>query len=89
MYFFHFSYDFLYVKDGATVGDAPLAALTGNPENLTTLTTTSTGSSMTLNFVSDSSEAKGGFVLQYEACKNDIIFQISKYANPNTKIILQ
>ena len=40
---------------------------------------------MTLNFVTDSSEAKGGFVLQYEACKINIIFQISKYANPNNK----
>ena len=38
---------------------------------------------MTLNFISDSSEAKGGFVLQYEACKNNKTLKISKYANPN------
>ena len=38
---------------------------------------------MTLNFASDSSEAKGGFVLQYELCKNAIIFQKSKYVSPN------
>ena len=86
MYFFHFSYDFLYVKDGATVDDEQLAGLTGNPDDLTTLTTISTGSSMTLNFVSDSSEAKGGFVLQYEACKSNIIFQMAKYANSNDNI---
>ena len=86
MQFFHFSYDFLYVKDGATLVDTQLAALSGNPDDLTTLTQISTGSSMTLNFVSDSSEAKGGFVLQYEACKNNTTLKISKYANPNTKI---
>ena len=81
--FFYFSYDFLYVKDGATLVDTQLAALSGNPDDLTTLTQISTGSSMTLNFVSDSSEAKGGFVLQYEACKNNKTLKISKYANPN------
>ena len=72
MQIFPFSYDFLYVHDG-TIHDRHLARLTGNPNDLKTLTTVSTGNSMTLNFVSDSSEGKGGFVLQYEACKNNII----------------
>ena len=42
---------------------------------LTALTTISTGSSMLLNFQSDASEPKGGFVLQYEAGKNTQIFE--------------
>ena len=50
---------------------------------LMALTTISTGSSMLLNFQSDASEPKGGFVLQYELCKNAIIFQKSKYVSPN------
>ena len=84
MQIFPFSYDFLYVHDG-TIRDRHLARLTGNPNDLKTLTTVSTGNSMTLHFVSDSSEGKGGFVLQYEACKNNTTLKISKYANPNTK----
>ena len=42
---------------------------------LTALTTISTGSSMLLNFQSDGSEFNGGFVLQYEAGKNTNIFK--------------
>ena len=74
MLIFPDSYDFLYVKDGATVDDTQLAALSGNPDDLTILTTMSTGSSMTLHFVSDSSEAKGGFVVQYESGKSSIVY---------------
>ena len=43
---------------------------------LTALTTISTGSSMLLNFQSDPSESKGGFVLQYETGKNTQILNI-------------
>ena len=71
--FFYFSYDHLYVYDGR-IPNTQLAALTGNPDSLATLTTRSTNSSMTLNFKTDSSTAKGGFVLKYEACKNNIVF---------------
>ena len=74
MQIFYFSYDYLYVYDG-TILNTQLAALTGNPDNLATLTTISTNSSMTLNFKTDSSGGRRGFVLKYEAaCKSNIVF---------------
>ena len=78
-FFSYFSYDFLYVYDGTSRYDSrELAAMTGTfaGNELTALTTISTGSSMLLNFQSDPSESKGGFVLQYETGKNTQILNI-------------
>ena len=73
----------MYVYDGPTTTSRELAAMTGAfvGSELAVLTTISTGSSMLLNFQSDPSESKGGFVLQYETGKNTQILNIDLCQN--------
>ena len=71
---FHFSYDFLSVYDGPTTMDVLISDLTGSyvGGELGDLTTTSTNSSMLLNFKSDESGTGRGFVLRFYAGKNNM-----------------
>ena len=71
---FHFSYDFLSVYDGPTTMDVLISDFTGSyvGGELRDLTTTSTNSSMLLNFQSDSADTGGGFVLRVNAGKSII-----------------
>ena len=71
---FNFSYDFLSVYDGPTTMDLLISDLTGSyvGGDLRDLTTTSTNSSMLLNFQSDSADTGGGFVLRVNAGKSII-----------------
>ena len=72
--YFYFSYDFLSVYDGPTTMDLLISDLTGSyvGGDLRDLTTTSTNSSMLLNFQSDSADTGGGFVLRVNAGKSII-----------------
>ena len=56
------SYDFLRVYDGSSVFDSEIGALTG----IQTSEIISSGSDIFLNFLSDDSENKAGFRIQYE-----------------------
>ena len=71
---FNFSYDFLSVYDGPTTIDALISDLTGSyvGDELGDLTTTSTNSSMLLNFKSDESGTERGFVLRFNAGKSNM-----------------
>ena len=72
--YLYFSYDFLSVYDGRTTMDVLISDLTGSyvGGDLRDLTTTSTNSSMLLNFQSDSADTGGGFVLRVNAGKSII-----------------
>ena len=72
--YLYFSYDFLSVYDGPTTMDELISDLTGSyvGGDLRDLTTTSTNSSMLLNFQSDSADTGGGFVLRVNAGKSII-----------------
>ena len=72
--YLYFSYDFLSVYDGPTTMDLLISDLTGSyvGGDLRDLTTTSTNSSMLLNFQSDSADTGGGFVLRVNAGKSII-----------------
>ena len=72
--YLYFSYDFLSVYDGPTTMDVLISDLTGSyvGGDLRDLTTTSTNSSMLLNFQSDSADTGGGFVLRVNAGKSII-----------------
>ena len=72
--YLYFSYDFLSVYDGPTTMDELISDLTGSyvGGDLRDLTTTSTNSSMLLNFQSDSGDTRGGFVLRVNAGKSII-----------------
>ena len=76
---FDFSYDFLSVYDGPTTMDVLISDLTGSyvGGDLRDLTTTSTNSSMLLNFKSDSSDTGRGFILRVNAGKSNMALDMN------------
>ena len=72
--YLYFSYDFLSVYDGPTTMDLLISDLTGSyvGGDLRDLTTTSTNSSMLLNFKSDEFGTEQGFVLRFNAGKSNM-----------------
>ena len=69
-----YSYDFLKVWDGLSPGETKISELTGStiPSPVA-----SYGNTMFLNFLSDDSERKAGFKLQYYSGRNNFTFSFS------------
>ena len=63
-----YSYDFLKVWDGLSPGDIRIGDLTGSTIPSPVV---SYGNTMFLNFLSDDSERKAGFTLQYYTGRNN------------------
>ena len=71
--YYHFRYEFLHVYDGDSLFAPELAKLTGNSSSLQVQLllgdVRSTGRDIFINFLSDDTETRPGFIIQFDAGK--------------------